>query len=688
MAAKTHQRAASLLAFGLAVALGHPGTSEGQVPRPPVGAIGVQAGPFTTLEQEAIRLYNDNRLLTARTKAEEALSRDPDSLAGHYVLGCVLREAEGSLPRAMTHLGRARELYETRYGTTRPAGAPWQVHREILFAIQQVAGEIEQYDYQLHVLEFYDYLYDPDLLAEHAWPLIHLRRYREARGFAQRAIATSDAWQQSLGRNALCAVEGAARDRQAQQRACLDAFQNAQRRATGNTDTNPATAPRVTVHAYNAALGAAAILRFDEVERLAMEGTRRLEFTTANPWRLLARLYLDQGRVAQAVEALREMQRWRTRQPANLRDQDRAETDAAVATVLLVAGEADAALRFVDRAIERPDRRGLVASDQAQALGAHALLRRALQRVSSERAAERGSARGFGARLGGWWEQLAGRARAWPDDERVANVLTDEHRLDSTLRMYVRGGIEPVPVWLVGDLVEVLGAGTVAVALREVRREERTFPAIAPYHDALEAEVLLAQDEPVRALALAQRALGALPNTETALQARVAIVGARAAMDNGQRALALGLLERAMQRDPGALRRMGARLPATVTAAGGALADEVARRVGRSPRLDVGERGFTVRVTARATGVEMCLTSPLAAQMGCTTTSRTRGESDEALAVRAVDQFHEERFATRLGLSTQDLRSLDGTTSANEEAARQQMQGVLRDLSTEPGARP
>ena len=134
---------------------------------------------------------------------------------------------------------------------------------------------------------------------------------------------------------------------------------------------------------------------------------------------------------------------------------------------------------------------------------------------------------------------------------------------------------------------------------------------------------------------------------------------------------------------------MGERIPTTLTAAGGALAEEVRTRVSRSPRLDAGERGFTLRITAQGPGVELCLASPLGAQMGCTRVARAQGESDEALAVRAVDAFHAERFASSLGLSTQDLRSLDGTTSANEEAARQQMQGVLRDLTTEqPGARP
>ncbi|MEZ4407615.1 MAG: hypothetical protein R3A52_14220 [Polyangiales bacterium] len=635
----------------------------------------------TPQEQEALRLYNDNRLLTARTRAEAVLRRDPDSIIGNFVMGCVLREAEGSLPRAMHHLGHAREVYETRYGTSRPPGAPWQLHREILFNIQKLAGEIEEYEYQLQVLEFYDYLYDPDLLAEHAWPLIHLGRYREARDFSRRAIATTDPWQQSLGRNALCAVEGAARQREAQHRACLDAFESAQRRANGQTDTNPATAQQVTVHAYNAALGALAVLRYDEAERLLTQGTQRLEFTTANPWRAMARLYLDTGRTAQAVDALREMQRWRVRQPANLRDQDRAETDVAVATVLLVAGASEAGLRFVDRAIERPDRRGLVASDQEQALGAHALLRRALQRMEAERVAERASWSSLGARVTGAASSLASRAAAWPDDERVTNVLTDELRLESTLRVYVRGGIEPVPSWLVGDLVDVLGAGVVAVALRDARREERAFPAIRAFHDAIDAEVKLAQGDEAGALAMARRALETLPNPEVLLRARVALIAAEAARQSGDLRAAYGFYERAMQSDPGALRRMGASIPAVVRATGGGAAEQAGELIERSPRLRDDEHGFRVEVTGSARAMRLCLRSPLGNELSCTTVTPERNEAPDAFARRAVERFHAEAFATRVGLSTQDLRSLDGTTTVNDAAAREQMNGVLRDIS-------
>ncbi len=52
-------------------------------------------GAFTAEEAEALQLARDEKLLTARTKAEEILKRDPASIVGHYVMGSVLREAEG-----------------------------------------------------------------------------------------------------------------------------------------------------------------------------------------------------------------------------------------------------------------------------------------------------------------------------------------------------------------------------------------------------------------------------------------------------------------------------------------------------------------------------------------------------------------------------------------------------------------
>lgn len=639
--------------------------------------------PFagTPLELEAYRLYQEQKPLAARTKAEEVLRTNPSSIPAHFVLGIVLREAEGSLARAMYHLGRARELYETQYGMARPGGAPWQLHRETLHAIQQLAGEIEQYEYQLHVIDFYDSLYDPDLTAEHAWPLLHLGRWDEARRFGQLAAQSSDEWQKSLGLNALCAIEGDAQRRQAHYDACKAALDRARARAASAAPSaDPLTAPHVAVHAYNAALAALSTLRYAEIESIATEGTRRLEFTTANPWRLLARLHADGARMDKAVDSLREMQRWRRRQPAHLRDQDHAENDATVATILLLVGELGTAHELATRAIDRPDRRGLTTSHAEQALGAHALLRRAITRTRAERMFERASVSGTAQRIGGVALAMWERTQAWADEERVITTASD--RLAATLRMYVHGGLDPVPSWLVGDLVEILGPGVVAVSLRQARAMDADFPAIAPLHDALEAEVALGQGDEERALRLARASLERLPAAEAVLQARVAVVGAEAARELGYTDIALGLYERAMQRDPGVIRRMGIALPATVRlAATGEAAERAAELLGRSPRLRDEQPGFIVTVEGAGAVLRACMRTAQNNLLSCADAPAVRDEAPEDWGARLADLFHERIFAFRGVLSATDLHSLDGSNTVASEAAREQIHGVLDDIT-------
>lgn len=644
--------------------------------------------PFrgTDEELEAYNLYTQNQLLTARTKAEAILRRSPDSVVGHYVLGCVLREAEGSLAQAMHHLGRARELYEERWGVNRPSGAPWRLHQAILFEITQLAGEIEQYEYQLHVIEFYDSLYDPDLLAEHAWPYIHLRKFDDARRYARLAIATNDPWEASLGLNALCAIEAEAGARQPQYDACIAALDGARRRAATPAASTPegeeAPAQQVTVHAYNAALSALSVLRRTEAEALAQEGARRLEYTTANPWRFLASLYTDQGKATEAINALREMQRWRSRQPANLRDQDHAESDGILATTLLVVGEIDTGLAIAERTLERPDRRGLSSSDAEQALGGHALLRRALRAASRERHLEHAASGSFFERVATKFSSLVDAWNIWGDEQRVENAASSNHRLVQTVRGYVRGGLEPVPTWLVGDLVDIVGPGVVAVALNRAASLDARFPAVAPYRDALSAEVALAQGDEQRALTLARRALEHLPQDENLLIARVAAIAGVAATDVGRNNEAVGLFGRAMQKDPGVFRRLDIALPATIRNRGsGDAATLVADALSRSPRFDDGERGFTITVSGSGNLLSACIDGPDGARIRCVEETRRRRETDEAFGRRVSDAFHDQVFALRVILSTTDMHSLDGSVAGGQEQSREEMRRSLNDLT-------
>jgi tetratricopeptide (TPR) repeat protein len=644
----------------------------------------------TAIENEAYDLYKDNKLLTARTKAHAALDADPDSIIGHFVLGQALHEAEGVLPRAMFHLGRARELFETRWGSQPSALAPWRFHQELIFATQELAGQMEEYEFQLQLLDFHDALYEPDAIAEHAWALLHLQRFDEARKFAREAIASKDEWQRSLGKNAMCAIESEARTRQPQLDACLTALEGARARAAVDKDagsTDPTKGTAVAVHAYNAALAAYSVLRYDEVERLAREGTKRTEFTPANPWRLLTRFYTDAGRVSEGVAAVREMHQWRLRQPASLRDQDRAETELALATLLLVAGEADTAMRLVTRALERPDRRGLTSSKSDQAIGASALLRRAVMRLQAELLAERASVSGTTGRVRHTLEAAGKRFSGGPDDERIANILADETRLESTLRVHLSGGIEPVPTWLLGELVDVIGAGVVSVVIAGAREAEKATPELTPIYDAIEAEALLARREDERALALARRALETLPKAETLLAARVAAVASVAARHLGEGNAELALLERAMSLDPGVVRRLGLSLPTEIRVAPGgdpAVIERAAVLAGRSPRLrEARGGGFELLIDGQGPHARACVRGPGGRALGCAVVTAQPDEAPEDRGARLIQDLHTNTFAMRVGLTQADLKSLDGSNTLAGQAQREAMQGLLKEVADE-----
>lgn len=658
--------------------------------------------PRTAAEDEVWQLYQEDKLLTARRKVEALLDDDPDSIVGRYVFAQVLRRAEGNLPKAMKQIGKARELYEGRYAPTviNLADTPWLLHREILYAAQQIAGELEHHDYQLELLDYHDSLYDPRLTAEHAWPLMLLGRFDEAREYADKAADSHDSFQRSLGRNALCAIEAEAGERDARFEACLAAFDDASERARNDDPfAKPDELTSVTVHAYNAALAALGTLRPDEAERLAQAGAARLEFTPANPWRLLTRLYTDQGRMKDAVDALREMQAWRRKMPPNLREQVRAETDVAFATILLVSGATETGMRVIDRAIANPDRRGLTSSSKEQALGAHALLRMAMRKTHAEVEAERASWSGTKEAAKISAAQVQRQAEMWADGERIRGVLGDDDRLVSTFRMYVSGGLEPVPSWLVGDLVPILGAGVCSVVLDMVRAAEDD-DAFEPYYDAFAAEIALHRGDEKQALRLAERAMEGLPEFESLLRARVAALAGQAAWKTGDQRQAVELWATAMSREAGVIRRRGIALPTQLRDDGsGPVAARVAELLEDSPRFELGygSGSFELTISGSEREVEICLLEPAGGVLGCASTpvkseqsgegetGDDRGEEldDDDFAALTVEAFHGRAFAMPLGLSNVDLGSLDGTATISEQASRERMQDLLDKAKAE-----
>jgi len=680
-----------LAALGAACAMALAGCGPAGVEAQPVAPV-ASATP-SDVEAEALAAWREGRALTARRLAGEALAADPDSMIGHYVTGASLRASDGAIAPAMYHLARARERYESTWALApRPEDAPWELHREMLYEIQEIAQELGAHRYRLEILDFHDALYEPDLGAQRAWTLVQLGDFEGARVHAQIEAQAHDPDTRSLGLNALCAIETVGGDRDARFDACGRAYAFAAARAAeADGDTGTITGVNVAVHAYNAALAAMAAGRFDAAERFAAAGVERLATTPANPWRWRVRRWLEQGRTLDVAAAVQAMDRWRRRQPTWLRTHDRAETLAAWARVLLVAGELDEARAAIDRAIRHPDRQGLSSADGAQARGAHAVVRAAIAEAQLHRAAE---VRACGGAAASAWSLRATRAL---DRERVVRALLDEDRLVGTLRPWHGSGLDLDP-WQLGDLVPLLGAGLVERALDAAADAERDgrFEAWAL---AVRAEAAWHAGDRPRARALAAEATDALPDAERLLRARVAAIRGDAAHAAGDATAAGAAFTTALVDDPGVVRRLGLAVPVRIEAHGGANVEAVAQRLARSPRFSVDDAAaLTLTLTDDPSDdVRACLSDAAGGRIVCVGASALSPAGDDAAdaddvtdvatTAAAADAqnpgaavciaLHDALFAAPLQLDTIDRSSLDGRTTVDEDAARDALRDAL-----------
>lgn len=614
-----------------------------------------------------LELLRSGKLIRARELAEEILREQPDAFAGHGLLGMVLHRGEGNLPRALYHLKRGRALFEARHGLTPDDTSPWLWHALIISELAFVTGEMGRDEEKLSYLATRDRLYDPDWPADRGWPLMRLKRYDEAREAVRAGLLLEDDDQTAAALTALCAIEAELHDRKAAYRACNDAADQAREVHSG---------PTPFTNAAEATLG---MLELDEAERLILEGTDRfLVGTVSNPWMDLMLLYLGEGRIAEALDALRHMADWRDRQPAYIDEQNRAETDAAAALFLLISGHAEEASRITARSLEQPDRTGFTSSESEQLEAATALLDSLIHRTLAAYKAEEASWSGLRDGLAARLASLQHRWRAWTSARRAASLLGERRRLVATLRPYLAGSVE-IPEWVEPELTAILGPGVVAAALAEARQSE-TLAGASGYFDAFAAEIALLQGREGEASIHVTAALDGLPGSELLLRARVAGIGAQAALARGDRGRAMELLDLALQLDPGVIRRLGLALPTVFEAAPGPVATGAVHHLLRSPRFTSARSGFRVRVEGTENAGRASLIGLDGSVLVTAEALPRAGERAEDTARRLAQELHQQAFAPRLDLTQNDLRSLDGSPTAGGGRSARRLRGVLKAL--------
>ena len=608
--------------------------------------------------------------IRARELAQQLLKLDPESIAGHVLLGSVLYEVEGDLARGKKELQRGKDAFERRYGRTARGGDDQIWHALALGSLDQVSADMGLEAEALAYQREWRAIYPEQPPRWPGWMWMRVGKLEQARAYAERALATArDVDERNQARTTLCAVQAELLDREGSYRACVDAA-NASRMEGGQD----------AVVWWNAAEAASMALRLDEVERLLLSSTEYGVQDYMNPWSDLVRLYTSQGRIAEASACLNEMVAWREAQQGYARAQSWAWSDLAAATFLLAAGRPGDAEHIVARAAALPDRHGASNEDPEQRTGATALLEAAVLRARAEEEREAASWLPWWQALPRWLGAQWLDVRAWLAQRGAVDSLANERLLLNTLRPYMADQLTLyLTEWLQSDVVRVLGPGLAAAALERARAAE-THPQASGWFAALETEIAAARGDEQATGEWARRALIELPQSEVLLRARVAALHGDAARREGDLARSVAAYDLVLQRDPGAIRRLGLALPVVIEASGGPLAEEAADHLRDSPRLAERETGFRVAVTANGESARACLLGASGQLIGCGRVEPRAGEDGDARARRLAAEFHAGVFSARLSLSQTDLRSLDGSPlTGGRGAVDLGLPGLLRD---------
>ncbi|MFI5306513.1 MAG: hypothetical protein ACHQ53_04115, partial [Polyangiales bacterium] len=354
---------ACLLVAGLAAAQNLEDESE-------VAQRGVE---ITPQESEAFAQVEEGKYVRARELAERILAKNKGSFVAHMVLGLAQHYGEDNLPRALFHLDRSLALYEQRFGARPGPEAPWRWHMALLRELSEVHGDMEHPAQKLALIARYNDLYDPDMVAERAWPLMKLGRYREARLAAELGLTTERTGERVIALNALCAIEFEAGNDGQSYDACRRAIEDGY--ASGSVSA---------VDLTNFAEASRSLFKLDEAERVSLEATTALASWYGNPWMDLAELYVRQGRFAEALAALKLVPEYRARRPPHVRDADRNELRRVLASFLLALAKPEQAFEVTGRAIAAPERRAHNSRDPAQDRTVLALLDRRGRRMAAE----------------------------------------------------------------------------------------------------------------------------------------------------------------------------------------------------------------------------------------------------------------------------------------------------------------
>lgn len=660
----------------------------------------------TPAEEAALYTLNRYELVKLREQAREILESSPKSYAGHYLMGFSLHNSEGDLPRAKFHMQKSLELFLDKHGSSFGMDSPWGWYERALMEMVQINAEMDQYEDQIKALDTYLALSErlfgqraPSILVAYAWPLMKLKKEKEAREKLSEIANYQDENLRATYLNTLGALEMEF----GHPEASYNAFKTLVEEVRRNGWTQTATYLR------NLAEASAGIGRFDEAERLYSEATNYFDsFTYSNPWFDLTFLYLSQARFPEAVSSLKKTHQWRFSVQPFLAQQTWAQDQHVSAELLLHLGEVDKALEIAEMIVQRPDRQGgdSIQADQKQA--GIFMLYRSIARAEAARLDESLSWKS-GTQ---WWKALFYRRKLLNDAKvasvKVRSLASNNNRLANSLRPYYAPGTFIMTDWHRPDLVTVYGAGVASEALLEIEKNppdnlELERPAL----DVIKAEVAWARGDEDDAIELLKKVIPEIGEARAVLRARAEARLTGLLFDEGRFEEAMEYGTRVLDTAPSMFRHLGISLPIRLETDGEATSKEIAKMLLNSPRFHSDDRGYPVKLRSNADTLTATFLTPQQALLAEVSVSakkvqktpadkpkeegkeKTEVEEEEPLdpPQELVAMFHKKAFAPRLDLTQNEVNSLDGSTltdSRRNDKARE----AIGLPTLRPGDRP
>ncbi len=646
-------------------------------------AVAEELGTLSIDEQLAFSNIEEKKWVALRELAQKMLE-DPktkDKISTYYFMGLVLHQGEGDLPRAHWYLDQCMQKFNKEYGNPPGFSAPWGWLARALEEQMRVAGEMDQYQEQIQILDKLDELifsryrqHLPVLQAWYSWPLMKLGRESEAREKLKRALEQAPDQENTVVQalNSLGALEMETDHLAKGSQAFQTLLEQVRRRGWQQS----------VVYLRNAGEASACLLQFDQAEKLFLESTDYFDPNSfSNPWWDLATLYLGQARYAEAASALKKCNEWTHNSEAYLAQQTWAANQQLACELMLQLGMTERAFELANAFVDRPDRKGgdSVQRDQWEAANMIIFREAANARRNSMRE-EMCWTKGLK-----WWQLLwKQRDLAWQayvKGQQAASTIVSHGRLLSCLRYTYAPGTVQVPNYVRLELPTLLGPGTTLAALDQLEaRNFETLELERPYLNAVRFEAMARAGRTEEALASLEQVLKELPASERLLAVRVQARAAKIYLNRGDMAKAIPLLQHVMEDGPGLMRSLDIELPVSYASDGSAVADEVVDMCRHSPRFTEMDGGFKIEVKA----AEARLLGPDNSVLRVTDLPRPAKKVTPA--AQLCEALHDRFFAVKIDLSQEDIGSLDGVVTGTVQS--KQMQEMFFPGSTKPDDQP